>query len=140
MRFKKNSDFLKSLTGVGSKTIGNILGYISHLKFENAKKLSACFGLNPKHKLSGTSIRGSSHISKTGNARLRKSLYMPALVAMRHNPIVSTFCERLVSNGKPKKLVIIAAMRKLLEIIYGVLKNQHSFNPHYRGAKVALSA
>lgn len=58
-----------------------------------------------------------------GNARLRKSLYMPAIVAMKYN--------RLLAKGKPKKLAIIAVMRKLLVIAYGVLKSEKPFDVNY---------
>ena len=130
----EQAQLLDSIPGVSNKTIGIILAYISHMNFESSKKLAAYFGLNPRHKLSGTSVRGCSNISKMGNSRLRKTLYMPALVAMRHNPIIAAFCQRLESKGKPKKVVIVAAMRKLLDIIHGVLKNRRSFDPQYSNA------
>ncbi len=52
---------------------------------------------------------------------------MPAIVSLRFNPIVKEFAQRLSGLGKPKMLIVIAAMRKLLHIIYGVLKNKNSF-------------
>ncbi len=72
---------------------------------------------------------GKTPIAKTGNVLLRKALYMPAISAKRHNPIIMAFCERLLTNGKRPMQVIIAAMRKLLHIAYGVLKSGQPFSP-----------
>ena len=69
---------------------------------------------------------------KLGHKRLRKSLYMPALVAIRHNPVLKAVYERLVNNGKPKKVAIIAVMRKLLILSYGVLKSEKPFDINYQ--------
>jgi len=80
---------------------------------------------------SGTSIDKSS-LSKLGDKRLRKSLYMPALVAIRHNPVLKAVYERLVNNGKPKKVAIVAVMRKLLILSYSVLKSEKPFDINYQ--------
>ena len=90
--------------------------------------MAAFVGLNPKPRQSGSSVRGVGRISKTGDANLRRAFYMPALTAMRFNPIIKNFTERLRSTGKSKMVIVIAAMRKLLHIIYGVLKNGTAFN------------
>ena len=74
------------------------------------------------------SVRGTSRISKTGDANLRKAFYMPAITALKHNSIIKQFAQSLKDNGKPKMVILIAAMRKLLHIIYGVLKNKTLFN------------
>ena len=66
-----------------------------------------------------------------GNARLRKSLYMPAIVAMKYNPLMANLYNRLLAKGKPKKLAIIAVMRKLLVIAYGVLQSGKPFDVSY---------
>ena len=66
-----------------------------------------------------------------GHHRLRKALYMPALSAAQHNPILSAFYQNLIANGKPKKVAVIAVMRKLLVIAYGVLKSGKPFDPNY---------
>ena len=73
-------------------------------------------------------MRGVGRISKTGDADLRKAFYMPAVVSIRFNPIIKIFAERLSNAGKSKMVIVIAAMRKLLHIIYGVLKNETPFN------------
>lgn len=127
--FKKDSDLLKSIPGIGKKTIHKTLAFLSHIKaFDKAKQAAAFIGITPQHAQSGTSLN-HSHISKTGDAKLRKMLYMPALAAIQCEPNIKAFYEKLVGKGKPKKVAICAVMRKLMHIIYGVLKSQKSFNP-----------
>ena len=70
---------------------------------------------------------GRSKRSK--NPTLLAKLYMPALTARIHNPTVRAFCERLKQHGKPHMVIVVAAMRKLLHIVWGVLRNQQSFKP-----------
>ncbi len=67
-------------------------------------------------------------MSKTGRSKLRKAFFMPALVALRYNPVIKKMNVRLTSAGKPKMLIVGAAMRKLVHIIYGVLKNGRPFD------------
>lgn len=120
---------LDSIPGIGEKTKAVVLSFLSNIeKFDSIKQVVAFIGLNPKHRQSGSSVRGISRISKTGNADLRKAFYMPAMTSLKHNPIIRRFAQRLKDNGKPKMLILIAAMRKLLHIIFGVLKNKTLFN------------
>jgi len=70
-------------------------------------------------------------LSSVVRLRLRKSLYWPAIVAMRHNPVLAAFARRLREAGKPKMVVIAAVMRKLLHIAFGVLKHQRPFDPNW---------
>jgi transposase len=87
-------------------------------------------GLNPRHHRSGSSIDRPTRISKIGNATLRSSLYMPALSAMRCNPAVAALVARLKSAGRLKpKQIVVAAMRKLLVLCFGVLKTGKRFAP-----------
>src|SRR6185295_7585827 len=114
------------------KTAAKLLGEIPHLQaYKNADQVVAYAGLNPKERQSGTSIKGRSHISKTGNARIRKALYMPALVAMKHNPLLRAFAERLAARGLCKLAIITAVMRKLLHLVFGVIKTGKKFDPNY---------
>ena len=68
---------------------------------------------------------------KTGNARIRKALYMPAMVALRCNPILRIFAQRLSAGGKHKRLIIGAVMRKLLVLAYGILRSGLAFDANY---------
>ncbi len=123
------SMLLTCIPGVGDKTIAIVLTFLSNVQnFDSAKQMVAFAGLNPKPRQSGTSVRGIGRISKTGDARLRKSLFMPALSSIRYNPIIKEFAKRLDNAGKAKMTIVIATMRKLLHIIYGVLKNNTLFN------------
>lgn len=126
------SKLLDSIPGIGEKTIGVILAFLTVENFDSAKQVAAFVGLNPKPRQSGSSVRGVGRISKTGDADLRKAFYTPAVVSIRFNPIIKDFAERLSDAGKPKMVVVIAAMRKLLHTIYGVLKNEAPFNANIK--------
>ena len=129
---KSRQNLLVTIPGIGWLTAAKILGEVRDiLDFESARQLAAYAGLTPRNFLSGTSVHKKCRISKTGNTNLRKALYMPAIVAKKWNPIVAHFCSRISQNGLKSKEVIVAAMRKLLHIIYGVLKSGRPFDPHY---------
>jgi transposase len=131
-RLNSQVELLTSIDGVGDKTAWAILAYIGDISlFENAKQISSYAGLNPRIEQSGTSIN-HSRLSKMGCARLRKSLYMPALVAVRFNPLLTVFYQKLLAKGKPKKVALVAVMRKLLVLAYGVLKSEKPFDVNYQ--------
>jgi transposase len=90
--------------------------------------VAAFAGLVPKQHRSGTSVEKRSRLSKSGNARLRKALYFPALTAIRRNPAVKAQAERLRARGLEKMAVVGAAMRKLVQICYGVLSSGKPFD------------
>ncbi len=92
---KQRGDLLNSIPGIGDATIAYLLiAFSTHHNFNNAKQVIAFAGLAPAPRESGQ-WRGNTHIAKNGDSALRKALYMPALVAWRHNPLIRTFCERL---------------------------------------------
>jgi len=120
---------LESIPGIGQETISRVLAYLGPLeRFERVRQVVAYAGLNPRVRQSGQ-WTGASPISKQGSSAIRKALYMPALVAKRHNPVLRAFCERLAAKGKRPKQVIVAAMRKLVHLIWGVLKSGRPFDP-----------
>jgi transposase len=92
----------------------------------------ASAGLDARECSSGSSLRKKARISKAGNAHLRRALYMPALVAIRHQPHLRAFYQHLRAQDKPKMVALIAVMRKLLHAIYGMFKHQQPFD----GSKV----
>jgi len=125
---KLQCDLLLSIPGVGKRTAISFLSEVGDVRnFSNTKQLVAYAGLAPSERSSGTSLRKPAHISKIGNPRLRKALYFPAMVAEMSNPIVSEFSRRLTVNGIKPMPRVIASMRKLLHIMFGVLKSQTSF-------------
>ncbi len=135
---KKQTELLQTIKGIGDKTALFLLAEFPAVQqFESARAMAAFAGVTPHRRESGTSVHGRTHLSKIGSARIRKALYWPAISAMRHNPIVRTFCERLRTRGKSEMSLIGAAMRKLIHIVYGVLKSGRSFDPNY-GTKLTL--
>lgn len=129
---KDQSKLLDSIPGIGVATIARLLAFVGDVhRFNDAKALAAFVGLNPTVHQSGSSVRGKSRLSKKGNATIRKALYMPAVVARRYNPIIKEFAKRLKKAGKSNMLIIGAVMRKLLHIIYGVLKSGKPFDADY---------
>jgi len=129
---KAHKDLLTSIPGIGDLTAGKLLAECRSLTdFTNVRQLVAFAGLNPQHHQSGSSIHKHTTISRTGSPSLRHALYMPALVALRHNPVLAAFAQRLLANGLPKKAVIVAVMRKLLHLIFGILKAKRPFDPAF---------
>ena len=88
-------------------------------------------GLSPKEHTSGSSVKGKSAIYEIGNARLRKALYMPALSAMLHNPIVEALYDRMKAKSKNGMVTACPCMKKLVHLIYGVIKSNKLFDPAY---------
>ena len=132
---KNNEDFGKKVTlletipGVSQKTAVAIPSELPDVKtFESAREAAAFAGLTPSIRQSGTTVKGRGSLSKVGNAQLRKALFMPTLVAKKHNPVIEKFCDKLTKKGKAKMVVVAAGMRKLLHIIFGVLKNNQPFS------------
>ena len=129
---REKRDLLDSIPGIGEATISTVLSEFSQIdRFKNAKALAAYVGVTPKIRESGSSVRGRSVMSKMGRSKLRKSFFMPALVALRYNPIIMALKERLTKAGKAKMAIVGAAMRKLIHIIYGVLKHKQPFRADY---------
>jgi transposase len=123
---------ITSIPGLGNTTAAKVLAYLGDVRrFKNGKALAAFVGVTPKLKLSGSSVRGRSAISRSGHAGMRHCLYMPAMVALKHNPLVSVFGVRLKSAGLAPKAVIAACMHKLVLLIYGILKSGAPFNPNF---------
>lgn len=138
---KNDNALLQSIPGVGEKTSATVLAYVAFENFKSAKEISAFIGVNPRQRTSGTSVRGRTRLSKTGNSYLRKSLYMPALSALRFNDTVKNFARQLAHNGKTKMVIIGAVMRKLVHIMYGVIKSGRAFDvAHNIPKKILIKA
>jgi transposase len=129
---KRQAELLRSIPGIGPKTAATILGEIGDIQhFTGAPQLAAYAGLTPRQHQSGTSIHRPARLCKTGNAALRKALYFPALSALRFNPIIRALRERLRHAGKRPMQIVGAAMRKLLHLVFGVLKSGRPFDSAY---------
>lgn len=113
---------LESVSGIGFLTAATIVAKLPVSRLRDGKAAAAYVGLSPRERQSGTSVKGKEHICKTGDAVLRRELYMPAMTAIRYNPILAAFAARLQERGKPKKVIIVAVMRKLIVLAYNLLK------------------
>ena len=123
-KLRNNFAHLTSIKGVGSKIALQILADMPDVnRFENAKQYAAFVGVTPSHWQSGTSVKGKSHISHLGSKKIRKTLYMSSMVVKRYNPDFADFVKRLEKRGKCVKVIIVAIMRKLMHIFFGILKN-----------------
>ena len=123
-------DLLVTIPGIGEATIARLLAECRAITdFESARAYAAFAGLVPRLVQSGT-LRGRARLSKLGSARLRRALYFPAVTAIRCNPLLTRFGARLKAAGKHNSVIIAAVMRKLLHIVYGVLKHQRAFDPN----------
>ena len=128
----RQRDLLKSIVGIGEKTANALLGELPDLScFASSQELVAYAGLSPQRAESGTSVRRRTKLSKIGATRLRTLLYFPALAAKRHNPHLKIFAARLIDAGKAKMVVIGAVMRKLLVLIYAILKSGQPYDREY---------
>lgn len=133
---KHKKDLLTSIPGIGEATIHVALSEFADIsRFRNAKCLAAFIGVAPRERQSGSSVRGRTVLSKMGRGKLRKAFFMPALVALRYNPLLKAMKERMLAAGKAKMAIVGAAMRKLVHLIYGVLKSGRPFDANYVAAK-----
>lgn len=129
---KQECDWLRSIKGIGQKTAELILAEMYDLAdYDSARSAAADAGLTPAHHVSGSSVRRKPRLSKVGKTAVRGALFFPALSAIRHNPIVRDLAERLERRGKHRMVIIGAAMRKLLHLAFGVLKNRTPFDPNF---------
>ena len=124
---------ISSIPGIGKKTaILLIICTNGFRSFENAKQLSAFFGLSPVLTMSGTSVRGKTRISKKGNPLVRNHLFMCSFTACNSNPQCKALFERIVNKGKSKKLALIAVTNKLLAQCLAIAKSGIRYEPNYK--------
>lgn len=136
---KRDAVLLESIPGIGNTTVAKILAYAGDVRrFSHAKALAAFIGVTPRQRLSGSSVRGRTMLSRTGHADLRRALYMPGLVARRHNPVLKAFGDRLSETGLAPKAVVGAVMRKLAHLIYGVVKSGKPFDANFSHNELAF--
>jgi transposase len=122
-------ELLLSLPGFGATSALHTLAELTLLPAGmGVRQWVAYAGLDPREYTSGTSVHKKVRISKAGNQHLRRSLYMPALVAVRHDPHVRAYYEHLLARGKTKMQALVATMRKLLHAIFGMFKHDQLFD------------
>lgn len=118
--FADLSALLRTVKGVGDATISVVIAEVPELGKLTRREISSLIGVAPINRDSGT-MRGKRTIFG-GRGSVRRVLYMAALVAARHNPAIRLFYRRLVEAGKPKKVALVACMRKLLTILNAMVK------------------
>ena len=124
---KRDQSLLESIPGIGEVTSVHLMVLLRGKPFRSARQAAAFVGLVPSEWTSGSSVRGRPSLSKKGSSAIRRRLYMAAVVASRHNPVVGAFYARLRQAGKPPMSALGAAMRKLVHIAFGVLNRQTPF-------------
>lgn len=123
---KEKADKLKSVPGIGDITAAMLVSELPELGTFNRRQIASLVGIAPINRDSGT-FRGK-RMTGGGRRRVRNRLFMPTLVAIRHNPVLRKYYQRLVEEkGKTKMVAVIAAMRKLLCIMNAMLKNNQQW-------------
>lgn len=121
---------LLTIDGVGEQTAARVVATVGDpSKFECGSAFASYLGVVPATRHSGKSRPRTAPISSFGNAQLRRALWMPVMGAVKRNPWLKAHYDRLVARGKPKKVVLIACMRKLALAMYSVCKNRRPFEP-----------
>lgn len=132
--WREKEALYRGVPGVGPQMTATLLACLPELGQLNRREISALVGVAPFNRDSGT-LRGRRTIYG-GRATVRSALYMAALVATRHNPVIRTFYQRLLAQHKPKKLALVACMRKLLVILNTMAKT----NEPWRTTSAILAA
>ena len=119
--WREKEDLLRSVPGIGPVVATTLVAALPELGALNHKEIAALVGVAPLNRDSGT-LRGRRTVWG-GRSQVRAALYMAALSSSRHNPAIKTFYDRLLAAGKPKKVALVACMRKLLTIINAMLSH-----------------
>jgi transposase len=129
---------LVTIDGFGPNTVARIIAAVGDpARFRSAGALASYVGCVPGVKHSGKRTPLRATLSPVGNAALRRALWMPVLVAVKHNPWLKAYYERLRQRGKPPKVALTACMRKLLTAAYSVAKHRRPFIPAVSGNSYA---
>lgn len=131
--FKDQRELLDSFKGVGPVTILTLTAALPELGRLGRREVSKLVGVAPLADDSGPR-RGKRSVWG-GRAHVRAVLYMAALVATRHNPVIRDFYQRLIAAGKPKKVALVACMRKLLTILNAMARDKAAWSPEKHAPK-----
>lgn len=125
--WREQEELLRSVPGIGPVTSAVLLAELPELGTLNRQKIAALVGVAPFNKDSGPR-KGKRRIYG-GRSSVRSTLYMATLVAVRFNPVIKAFYERLIANGKEKKVALTACARKLLVILNAILRQSQPWRP-----------
>ena len=123
----EKEDLLASVPGVGPVIARTLIAELPELGSLDRRKVAALVGLAPRTRQSGQ-WRGKSFIGG-GRKSVRNALFMAAMVAARHNPLLKQFRDKLVAAGKPKLVALVAVARKLLTILNAILRDKQPWQP-----------
>jgi transposase len=126
--WRERENLLRAVPGVGPVLCATLLAELPELGRLGRREIAKLVGVAPLNRDSGT-LRGKRTVWG-GRGQVRAVLYMAALVAVQHNPVLKTFYQRLLRVGKPRKLALTAAMRKLLLILNAILKTRTPWSEH----------
>jgi len=124
--WQQTLDILLSVPGIGEGVAYTLLGELPELGALSQREVAALCGLAPYNRDSGT-MRGKRRI-KGGRAPIRTVLYMAMLCCIQHNPVMREFYQRLVSQGKHKKVALTACMRKMMVILNAMVRDQEKWH------------
>lgn len=117
----KEQYLLESIPGIGPITAASFISEVGDInRFKKPEQLVAYAGIDPRVHQSGTSVNGKGYISKRGNKILRTRLFNAASVAVLHDNMFKTFFQKKKNEGKPYRVALVAAMRKMVHVIYAV--------------------
>jgi transposase len=123
---------LKTIPGIGEKAAILLVVFTDGFsKFENSKQLCCYAGITPTIRQSGSSVRGRSRISKIGNKKLRNQLFLSSFTACQYNKACRELFERIVAQGKSKKLALLAVCNKLLKQAFAIAKSGMPYNENF---------
>ena len=125
--WRASEDLLASVPGIGKTSARTLIAELPQLGTLDRRRIASLAGITPANRDSGT-LRGRRMVMG-GRASIRAALYMPTLTAIRRNPAIRALYERLVARGKPAKVAITAAMRKLLTVLNAILRDQTPWQP-----------
>jgi transposase len=126
---KQQRELLQSIPSIGAVSGDLLLCLLLSHQFHSARQAAAFCGLIPRTHQSGSSVHKRGKLTKQGDSFLRAKLYMPAVVALKHNPALRKIYDDLLQAGKCKLSALCALMRRLIHIAYGVIKHQRPYNP-----------
>ena len=130
--FAEKMALLKDFKGLGICTKASLMAALPELGTLTHGQIAKLVGVAPLNSDSGT--HKGRRITWGGRAILRKPLFMAAMSAKKHNPVIKTFFERLIAKGKPKKVAIVACMHKMLNILNAIIKSGVAWNPKHQNS------
>ena len=121
---------LQSIPGIGWLSAARLLAHLGEIsRFQQVGSVVSLAGLAVKQSSPGTSVRGNAQIDRHGRQDVRRSMDMCAMVALRTSPHMQAWAKRLHAQGKPRKVILVAVMRKLVHLAGGVWKTQTDYDP-----------